>query len=157
MGAAAKKDQEPENTEYKRPDAAKAFEIYDKQIKPKKAHISTLTGDLSQPFDDIKSHAHFPRKVLDFIIALEDLEDFKRDHFLLALSEGLKHRKLYLPSDLVTRAQGNDGGPVVPAGERPALKLATLPEDDFEASEEELAQQTGRGSDVTEPEAEAAE
>ena len=48
MAAAAKKDQEPENTEYKRPDAAKAFEIYDKQIKPKKAHISTLTGELLQ-------------------------------------------------------------------------------------------------------------
>lgn len=113
--------------EYKRPDAAKAFEIYDKQIKPKKAKMSEIKGDLSQPYDDIKEHAHFPRKVLDFIVGLEELEEAKRDHFLLALSAGLEHRKLFLPRDLVTMADGQDGGSVIPFGERQRPQLATLP------------------------------
>jgi len=130
MAAAAKK-QDGEGAgisgEYKRPDAAKAFEIFDKQIKPKQAKLSELKGDLSQPYDDIKEQANFPRKVLDFIISLEGLEDAKRDHFLLALSGGLAHRKLFLPRDLVTIAQGEDGSSVIPIGSGRKPQLATLP------------------------------
>ena len=103
--------------EYARPDAARAFEIYDQQIAPKEAHMATLKGDLSKPYDDIKQHAHFPRKVLNFIIALEGEEDAKRDHMLLALSEGLKHRQLFLPRDLVTMANGEHGADVIPTGD----------------------------------------
>ena len=112
-------DEEQDNTEYKRPDAAKAFEIYDRQIAPKLTHLATLKGDLSQPYDDIKEHANFPRKILNFIIALENEEDdSKRDHLLLALSEGLKHRKLFLPRDLVTMADGDAGGDIVMSEDR---------------------------------------
>jgi hypothetical protein len=142
--------------EYSRPDAAKAFDIYDKQIAPKKAHISTLTGDCSQPWDDIKQHANFPRKVLDFVLSLEGLDDDKRDHFLLALSEGLKHRSIFLPTDIVTIADGTAGASPVPTGDASRdrtddllddLAGAATTEDDFEeASDDELAAQAGRGT-----------
>lgn len=133
--------------EYKRPDAAKAFEIFDKQIAPKLSFIAEKKGDLSQPYQDIKDQANFPRKVLDFIVKLEGEEDAKRDHLLLALAEGLRHRKLFLPRDLVTMAQGGAGADVIPTGERESGGLATLGDDDDfdEADEEELAAQEGRG------------
>lgn len=127
MATAAK--EKPQNGgEYKRPDAAKAFEIYDKQIKPKLAKIDTARGECSQPWADIKEMANFPRPVMNFLLSLENIDDdAKRDHYLLALADGLKLRKLFLPSDLVTQAQGNAGGEVVPMGERKKPQLATLP------------------------------
>lgn len=170
------KDDEPQNGgEYQRPDAEAAFKIYDNEIKPKNAKIATIKGDLSDPHKRIKDNCNFPRSVLNFIVALEDMEDHKRDHHLLALHEGFRVRGLHMPSDLVTQAQGNDGGSVVPIGERERSKLATLQMgipsdgsetdlaeagededegdaaaengDDFEeATEEELAAQEGRSS-----------
>lgn len=153
------------NGEYKRPDAAKAFDIYDKQIAPKLAKMATLKGDLSQPYDDIKEHANFPRAVLNFIVKLEDLEEAKRDHFLLALAAGLDHRGLRLPRDLVTMAQGEDGDSIVQTGEaraRPHLVKTGDGEEFTEASDAELAKQRDRQSNVdaqakAEEEAEAAE
>lgn len=140
--------------EYSRPDAAKAFEIYDEFIAPKKAAISTLTGDCSQPWQDIKKHAHFPRSVMNFLLALEGIDDdAKRDHHLLALSAGLAHRGLFLPRDLVTIANGEDGDDVVPTGERKRPHLTAIdgggePDDDFEMSDDELALQRDRRENV---------
>lgn len=149
-------DEDEGGGEYKRPDAALAFKIYDQQIKPKEAHLATIKGDMSEPYQQIKDNAHFPRKVLNFIVALENEEDAKRDHLLLALSEGLKHRKLYLPRDLVTMANGEDGAEIIPLGTRDDDELLVdedededLPlaagEDFTEASDEEVAKQEGRG------------
>lgn len=126
MVAAAKKDANTDGGQYKKPDAARAFEIYDKQIKPKKAQLDTIRGDLSDPYSLIKDQCNYPRKVLDFIVALEGEEDAKRDHMLLALSQGLALRKLYLPRDLVTMASGTAGAEIVPSGERPKPVLATI-------------------------------
>ncbi len=133
--------------EYKRPDAALAFKIYDEQIKPKETHLATIKGDMSEPYQQIKNQAHFSRKVLNFIIGLENEEDAKRDHLLLTLSEGLKHRKLFLPRDLVTMAQGEDGADVIPSGDRAEDgDMFADDGDDFdEADEAELAQQESRG------------
>lgn len=140
--------------EYQRPDAAKAFEIYDKYIAPKKAQISTLTGDCSQPWQDIKKTAHFPRSVMNFLLALENIDDdAKRDHHLLALSEGLKHRKLFVPDDLVTRSDETAGDDIVPTGERKRPFLAAVGTtnlheaiDFTEMDEAELAAQKDRPS-----------
>lgn len=183
MAAAAKQDTGTVSGEYKKPNAERAFEIYDKQIKPKKGQMETLRGDLSDPYSLIKDQCHFPRKILDLIIFLEEQEDAKRDHMLLALAEGLKLRKLFMPRDLVTMASGDEGADVVPAGERPKPQLVTIsgrpatgeetdladaadevlaaidgpldgsnPKDGsdgddaaFEASDEELVKQAGRG------------
>lgn len=171
MARAAKKD-EGEGAgisgEYKRPDAAGALKIYRDEIAPKNAHMATIKGDLSDPYKRIKDTCHFPRKVLDFLMQLEDMEEAKRDHWLLAFYSGLKELDLHLPSDLVTMAEGKDGGSVIPIGERKRPQLATLAgdpnlpmgvpsdgsEDDLarageddefeEASEEELAAQADR-------------
>lgn len=107
--------------EYQRPDAAGAFRIYDKEIKAKKAVIAEKTGDLSDPYSRIKDDCNFPRKILDLIVFLENQEDAKRDHFLLALSEGLKTRNLFMPRDLVSMADGDAGGDVVPTGPAPLV------------------------------------
>lgn len=182
--ATAAKTEEPQNGgEYKRPDAAKAFQIYDEQIKPKLVRIDTTRGELSQPWQDIKEHAHFPRPVMNFLISLENIEDeAKRDHYLLALSDGLRHRKLFLPRDLVTMADGEDGADIVQMADRRKPRLATLPlnpsdgtetdlaeagegdepeeggDDDFtEATEEELAAQRDRPGHSDDEEAEIAE
>jgi hypothetical protein len=155
---------EDETGEYHRPNAELAFKIYDTTLKPKEAHLATIKGDMSEPYQQIKDQAHFPRKVLNFIIGLENEEDAKRDHMLLALSEGLKHRQLFLPRDLVTMASGDAGSDVIPTGDRDdddllvdegedddvdgpgELPLAAEgPADTFtEASDEELGRQAGR-------------
>jgi hypothetical protein len=106
----------PVSGEYHRPDAVGAFRIYDTQIKAKKAVISEKQGDLSEPYSQIKDTCNFPRKILDLIIHLEGQEDAKRDHMLLALSEGLRVRKLFMPRDLVTMADGDADGDVIPTG-----------------------------------------
>ena len=126
MASAAEK-QTDNGGEYKKPDAAGAFQIYDREIKAKKAVIAEKTGDLSEPYSRIKDTCNYPRKILDLIIFIEDQEDAKRDHLLLALSAGLKVRKLFMPSDLVTRAEGEDGGDIVPTSSRPRPQLVTLP------------------------------
>jgi len=136
--------------EYKRPDAAKAFDIYDKQIKPKLTKIDTARGECSQPWQDIKEHANFPRPVMNFINMLDGIEDeAKRDHFLLALDAGLAHRKLFKPRDLVSMADGAEGGSIVPSEDRPRPKLVGVDDtNDFEASEEELAGQKPRADEA---------
>lgn len=109
--------------EYKRPNAEEAFKIFDAQIKPKLTKMATIKGDLSQPWSDIKEQTNFPKKILNLIHDLEEMEDSKRDHFLIALREGLTHRGLFMPSDLVSQAQGDDGGSVVPEGEKEKPEL----------------------------------
>jgi hypothetical protein len=113
--------------EYIRPDAEGAFSIYDKEIKGKKAIIAEKTGDLSDPYSRIKDNCNYPRKILDLIIFLEGQEDAKRDHLLLALSEGLKVRQLFMPRDLVTIADGEEATDIVPKGNKAKPKLATVP------------------------------
>ena len=75
---------------------------------------------------------------------------------LLALSEGLKHRQIFMPRDLVTMAAGEDEGDVIPTGERKRPFLAAIDgaaareaEDFDEADEDELAAQAGRPSNET--------
>jgi hypothetical protein len=152
-------DNEENGGAYKRPDAAKAIEIYDKQIAPKLTQINTLKGDLSDPWGDLKEHARISKKDFGYVQGLFDEEDdAKRDHRLLSLSELLRARGLTIPRDLVTIAEGNAGGSVIPMGDRKRPQLATLPlnpsdgtETDLadagqfeEASEEEIAVQAGR-------------
>ena len=136
--------------EYKRPDAAAAFKIYRNEISPKQAHMATIKGDLSDPYKRIKDDCHFPRKVMDFLVSLNDMEDAKRDHFLLALNLGMTELKLFMPRDLVTMAGGEDGNNVIPFGEREEddlTDLANQDDDEFhEADEDELARQDARPS-----------
>lgn len=150
MASAAKEHEDNGDIsgEYKRPDMAAAIKIYKDEIAPKKEHMATIKGDLSEPHKRIKDECHCPRKILDFLFQLDDMEDAKRDHWLLALREGMRELKMFMPSDLVTMADGDAGGEVIPTGERkPHLVAVEAAKDDFdEASDEELAQQAGRPS-----------
>lgn len=140
------------NGEYKAPDAKKAMEIYDEFIAPKLAAMATLRGDCAEPYQNIKKLAHFPRPVLNFIIALRNIDDdAKRDHYLLALHEALMVENLTLPADMVTRMAGTADGPVVPIGgrNRPFLAAVTSDEDDA-AFEEAQAEADGAAPDATE-------
>lgn len=147
--------------EYKRPDAARALKIFNDEIAPKHAHMATIKGDLSDPYKRIKDECHFPRKVLDFLMQLEDMEEAKRDHWLLAFRLGCTELQMFVPRDLVTMAQGEDGDEVVPVGERQEDDLLVDEEEDeeeeeelplaaadktfTEASDEEISRQAGRG------------
>lgn len=134
--------------EYKRPDMAAAIKIYKDEIAPINELISTKKGDLSDPHKRIKNDCNCPRKVLDFLMQLADMEDAKRDHWLLAIREGMRELGMFMPSDLATMADGDAGADVIPTGERSKPTLVAVAADKGdgfeEASEEELAQQEGR-------------
>lgn len=141
--------------EYKRPDAKRAIEIYDAHISPKLTHIATIKGDLAEPWQMLKKEAHMPRKEFNYIQSLvEEDDDAKLEHRLRALRELLIAYDLTLAPDLVDQANGHNSANIVQFGQRKDPGLATLEDDgdedeagdgdDFEASEEELAQQEGR-------------
>lgn len=127
--------------EYTRPDAKLAVRIYREEVAPKLAHMSTIKGDLSDPHKRIKDEAHFPRKVLDFLVTLDDMEDAKRDHWLIALSEGMKELELVVPTDLVSLADGSAGQSPLPAGARARMSLVTTspPPQPSDGTETDLA------------------
>jgi len=113
--------------QYNAPDAKGALKIYREEIAPRKAIISEKTGDLSDPYKRIKDNCHFPRKVLDFLIQLSEMEDSKRDHFLTALHAGMTELNISRPVDLVSMAEGADANePVIPAAKRNRPKLVTI-------------------------------
>lgn len=147
----AKTDEE--SGEYKRPDAQKAIDIFDKQIKPKLTNINTLKGDLSEPWGDLKEYARISKKDFNYVQSLVDEDDdAKRDHRLLSLKSLLEARGLRAPRDLVTMAEGSDGDDLVGSEEREDGELLVDQDEDEgsgdtfeEASTEELAAQEGRG------------
>lgn len=138
--------------EYKRPNAKRAIEIFDDHISPKLTHINTIKGDLKEPWQMVKDEAHMPRKEFNYVQSLVDEDDeSKLEHRLRALRELLIAYDLTIQPDLVDAAQGHNSSNIVSFGGRREPGLATLDDDDFEASEEELAQQEGRkGSDAAE-------
>ena len=133
--------------EYKRPNAARAVEIFDDHISPKLTHINAIKGDLKEPWQMLKDEANMPRKEFNYVQSLvEEDDDAKLEHRLRALRELLVHYGLTITPDLVDVAQGHNSENIVPFGARRDPGLATIPgdDDDFEASPEELAQQEGR-------------
>jgi hypothetical protein len=149
-----KKEAEIETTgdvtgEYKRPNAARGVEIFEQHISPILTVINTKKGDLKEPWQLFKKESNIPRPVFNFVQKLVDEDDdFKREHMLRALRELLIHYDLTIPPDLVDQANGHNSANVVQFGQRKDPGLATLDDnddgDDFEASDEELAQQEGR-------------
>jgi len=154
MARAKRKDDDIENSgdvtgEYKRPNAARAIEIFDEHISPKLTHIATIKGDLKEPWQMLKDEANIPRKEFNYVQSLvEEDDDAKLEHRLRALRELLIHYDLTIPPDLVDQANGHNSANIVQFGQRRDTGLATLEgddEEDFEASPEELAMQEGRG------------
>lgn len=133
--------------EYKRPNAARAVEIFDEHISPKLTQINTLKGDLKEPWQMVKDEANMPRKEFNYVQSLVDEDDdAKLEHRLRALRELLIHYGLTIQPDLVDKANGHNSANIVQFGQRRETGLEGLTgDDDFEASEEKLAQQEGRG------------
>lgn len=136
--------------EYKRPNAKRAIEIFDEHISPKLTAMNTIKGDLKEPWQMVKDEANIPRSVFNFVQKLVDEDDdAKREHMLRSLRELLIAYDLTIEPDLVDQAYGHNSANIVQFGGRRDPGLATLSDDDddddFEASEEELAQQEGRG------------
>lgn len=123
--------------EYTPPDAAKAIQIYDGQIKPLKVKLDTIKGDMSQPWGDLKKFGHISKKDFNYVQGLVDEEDdAKRDHRLLGLAALLKGRGLFMPRDLVSMADGNAETDIVPTGERARPNLVAVGgEDELQAAE----------------------
>ncbi len=123
MASAAKET--PISGEYQRPDAKAAFDIFNKEIQPKLDKMAEKRGETKEPWDRIKDQCNFPKRTMNYLVKLDGMEDAERDHELLALNEGLKHLKLFMPSDLVTQAQGiPSDASVIPFGEAKKPKLA---------------------------------
>jgi hypothetical protein len=126
MMMAKQQDSSDSGGEYQKPDAKLAFQIFDKHIKPKLSKIATAKGDLSEPWKELKEKSNFPKSVVMFIDKLEEMEPEKQEHFLLALHEGFQLRGLVVPTDLVSMAEGNEGGSIVPVGEPDFPELHTV-------------------------------
>ncbi len=117
--------------EYKRPNAARAAEIYDAHISPKLTAINTIKGDLKEPWQMVKDEAHFPRKEFNYLQSLVDEDDdTKLQHRLRALSEGLKHYGLFVEPDLVDNMEGHNSGNIVPIGNAAKPFLPGVGDDD---------------------------
>lgn len=135
--------------EYKRPNAARAIEIFDEHISPKLTHINTIKGDLKEPWQMLKDEANMPRKEFNYVQSLvEEDDDAKRAHRLRALRELLIYYDLTIEPDLVDQANGHNSANIVQFGNpsKPFLPGVGDDDDDFEASPEELAQQEGRSA-----------
>ena len=135
--------------EYKRPNAARAIEIFDEHISPKLTHINTIKGDLKEPWQMLKDEANMPRKEFNYVQSLvEEDDDAKLEHRLRALRELLIAHDLTIPPDLVDQANGHNSANVVQFGaaSKPFLPGVGDDDEDFEASPAELAQQEGRKS-----------
>lgn len=123
--------------EYKRPDAKRAIEIFDKHISPKLTQMATIKGDLKEPWQMLKDEANIPRSVFNFVQKLvEEDDDAKREHMLRSLRELLIAYNLTITPDLVDQANGHNSANIVQFGERRDPGIATLEDDEGEAGDE---------------------
>lgn len=119
--------------EYKRPNAARAIEIFDEHISPKLTHINTIKGDLKEPWQMLKDEANMPRKEFNYVQSLvEEDDDAKREHRLRALRELLIAHDLTIPPDLVDQANGHNSANVVQFGASSAPFVPGVTDDEDE-------------------------
>lgn len=171
----AREKSEEQTQEIPQKDFAEAVKIYRNDIKPAKTKQGEFGQEQSTAYKAIKKNCHIQPQAAKLAFSVSEMEEAHRDDFLFCLYGLFKELEIVMPRNLVTIAEGQDGGSVIPIGERQRPQLATLqmgvPSDgtetdladagEFEeASEEELAAQEGRPSNDAgddEPEAEAAE
>ena len=171
MAAAAKKDDGAHEIPQK--DFAEAVKIYRNDIKPAKTKQGEFGQEQSTAYKAIKKQCHIQPQAAKVAFSVSEMEEAHRDDFLICLNGLFKELGIVMPRDLVTMADGTEGGEVIPIGERKKPQLATLAphdgdnsdladagEDAFEeASEDELAAQRDRpgNDDADEAQPEAAE
>lgn len=180
MGRTARPKSEPQAQEIPQKDFAGAVKIYRQDIKPAKTKQGEFGQEQSTAYKAIKKNCHVQPGAAKVAFSIAEMEDAHRDDYLICLNGLFKELGIDMPRDLVTMADGTEGGSIIPEGERAPLKLVTVPsdgtetdladagetgdpaagDDDFtEATEEELATQRDRpgNADAEEEPAEAAE
>lgn len=124
--------------EYQKAQTAEGLKYHKTNIQPNLTKIDTLRGEVSEPWQHITKRLHVPRPVMNFLLTLDKMDDdAKQQHTIDALFDGLAHLGFRRSEDLVTMAQKGDD-----ADELPPID----DEEEFEASEAEIAQQAARPS-----------
>lgn len=158
MTRAARKPKDDDTGVIQRKDPELAKKLYFHDIKPARSKASEHMQEVSTAKKAVKKQAHFQGYSFDVATRLHELEDAKKEDavrgIVLLLNE-LEGRTVLTChfEDMVDMMQSEDGY----ARPKPHLGLVTLSdgdetdlsdaaEDDFEASEAELAQQDGRGA-----------
>jgi len=160
--------------ELKAMDFGKAVRLYREDIVPAICKVGEHAQEVSTAYKAIKKYCHIPPQIARFCFKLADEEDSKRDVQLRALSGLLSELGIgIIDADLVDKAQGTDGTSVIPkAAPKPRPNLVVVPpadapvadgsetdltdaadtspnpvgqENPFEATDEELNKQVGRG------------
>lgn len=127
--ARGKKSDTPISGEVPKPDFELAVSIYRNDIKPAQSKVGEHAQEMSCAFKEIKKHAHIQPQAAKLAFKLDTMEEAKRDDFLRSFKGLLTALNIFMPVDLVDKAQGNGsvGESVVPIGKRAAPKLATIP------------------------------
>lgn len=166
------KRNDDQGEELKSMDFEKAVRLYKEDIKPAISKVGEHAQEVSTAYKHIKKHCNIPPAIARFCFRLAEDEDAKRDVQLRALNGLLQALGLaIIAADLVDQAQGSTGTPVIPAAAeaKPRPNLVVVPSDGgetdltdaadtapntldvtgetdpFEATEAELAKQSGRG------------
>lgn len=157
MARTARKPKDDDGGEVKAKDAALAKKLYFHDIKPARSKASEFMQEVSTGKKAVKKQANFQGYSFDVATRLHELEDAKKEDAvrgIVMLLNELEGRTVLTChfEDMVDMMQSDDGY----ARPKPDLSLVTLSdgtEDDLatagefdEASEEELAQQEGRGA-----------
>lgn len=128
MAKAAKKQVDGEIPQ---PDYELAVKIYRGDILPAENKVGNFSQELSTAYKAIKKNAHIQPAAAKLAFKLDKMEESQRDDFLRSLNGLLKQLKIYMPRDLLDAASGApENENVIPTGDRPKLRLATLPDEE---------------------------
>ena len=144
------------NGEVPKPDFELAVKIYREDIKPAQSRVGEYAQEQSTAYKAIKKQANIQPAAAKLAFRVAEMEESKRDDFLRCLRGLFTELKIFMPSDLVDAAQGNGaaGGEVIPTGDRPRPKLATVggtahPLDDSDLSgDDEKTEATASADDA---------
>jgi hypothetical protein len=114
-----------------KPDFDLARRIYFNDIKPAQGKVGEHAQEMSTAYKEIKKAAHIQPQAARLAFRLVDMEESKRDDFLRSFKGLCEVFRIFMPADLVDRAEGKPtDSNVVPIGESPRPALATIPSDD---------------------------
>lgn len=160
MARTARKPKDDDGGEVKTKDFALAIKLYRHDINPALSKVGEYNQEAATAYKAIKKSCHIQPQAAKLAFKLDGMEEAKRDDFLRCFTGLLTELNIPLQSnDLVDQMEDKDDAGKAPSGpaavvSRPKPKLVTIPSDGtetdladaaFEASDEELAKQEGRG------------
>lgn len=127
----------PISGEVPQPDFDLAVKIYREDIKPAQTKVGEYAQEQSTAYKAIKKSAHIQPQAARAAFRLDAMEPSKRDDWIRSFNGLLKKLGIVMPRDLVDGAEGREQESIIPEGERPRPKLATVqpPDDDSDLSE----------------------